>query len=119
MHRFLSKTAAILGAAILAFAIAGCDAPSGDSAGPVGTYNTKDTQGNPMTITLTEDGSATGDRGGEALTGSWKEDEGGTVVITWSDEWTTKIAKDGDKYTKTAYKDGTQDGEPVAAEKVK
>jgi hypothetical protein len=28
------------------------------------------------------------------------------------------LTKDGDKYTKTAYKDGKQDGEPVSAEKV-
>ena len=121
MHRFLSK-AAILGAAIFALAVAGCDAPSdGDSSasGVAGTYKTQDTQGNPMTITLEENGSATGDRSGEQLDGSWKEDEGGAVMITWSDEWSTKIAKDGDKYTKTAYKGGSQDGEPVSAEKVK
>lgn len=72
-----------------------------------------------MTITLSDDGSAVGDRAGEALTGSWKEEDGGAVMITWSDEWTTKIAKDGDTYTKTAYKNGTQDGDPVSAEKVK
>ena len=29
----------------------------------------------------------------------------------------TKITKDGDMYTKTAYKNGTQDGDAVAAEK--
>ncbi|MEJ2122922.1 MAG: hypothetical protein P8Z76_19930 [Alphaproteobacteria bacterium] len=119
MHRFLSKAAAILGAAALAFVITSCEAPSGDSSAFAGTYSTQDTQGNPMTITLSEDGSATGDRAGEALTGSWKEDDGGAAMITWSDEWTTKIAKDGDTYTKTAYKSGTQDGDPVGAEKVK
>ena len=122
MHRFLSKAAAILGAAVLAFAVAGCDAPSGgdsSASGPVGTYNTKDTQGNPMTITLGENGVASGDRSGESLDGSWKEEESGAVVITWSDEWTTKITKDGDKYTKTAYKNGAQDSDPVSAEKVK
>jgi len=70
-----------------------------------------------MTITLAKDGAASGDRAGETLTGSWK-DEGGSVMITWSDEWTTKLTKDGDKYTKTAYKGGTQDGETVPAEKV-
>ena len=119
MHRFLSKAAAILGAAVLAFVIAGCEAPSGGGSSAVaGTYKTQDTQGNPMTINLSEDGSATGDRGDEKLTGSWKDEGGGAVMITWSDEWTTKIAKDGDTYTKTAYKNGTQDGDPVSAEKV-
>ena len=49
--------------------------------------------------------------------GSWK-DEGDTAVITWSTDWTTKLAKDGDKYSKTAFKDGTMDGESVTAEKV-
>jgi len=122
MHRFLSKAVAILGAGFLAFAIAGCDAPSGgdsSASGAIGTYKTQDTQGNPMTITLAENGIASGDRAGESLDGSWKEEEGGTVVINWSDEWSTRIAKDGDKYTKTAYKGGSMDGEPVSAEKVK
>jgi hypothetical protein len=122
MHRFLSKAAAILGAGLLALAITGCDAPStGDtsSSGVTGTYTTVDTQGNPLSITLSEDGSASGDRKGESLTGSWKEEEGGAAMINWSDEWSTKIAKDGDKYTKTAYKNGTMDGSTVAAEKTK
>jgi len=124
MHPILSKAAAILGAAILALAIAGCDAPSTDENGSkggaiVGTYETKDTQGNPMTITLGENGIATGDRSGEALDGSWKEEEDGAVMITWSDEWRTRIAKDGDSYTKTAYKGGTIDGGTVPAKKTK
>ena len=121
MHRFLSKAAAILGAAALAFTIAGCDAPSGGTSGGgfVGTYKTQDTLGNPMTINLAEDGSASGERAGDALTGSWKEEAGGTVAITWADGWTTKLAKDGDKYSKTAYKDGTEQGSAVSAEKTK
>ncbi len=117
MIRSIHNAAAILGAAVLVLAIAGCDAPSGGSdGGYVGKYTTEDTEGEPMSITLADDGSAIGDRGGENLTGSWKED-GGSAVITWSDEWTTKIAKDGDKYTKSAYKDGNQDGGPVSATK--
>lgn len=117
MIGFIRNAAAILGAAVFALAIAGCDAPSGGSdGGYVGKYTTEDTQGQPMAITLADDGSAVGDRGGENLTGSWKV-EGGSAVITWSEEWTTKIAKDGDKYTKTAYKDGNQDGDPVGASK--
>lgn len=121
MIRFVSKYAAVLAAAALAFTLASCDnATEGDAgtdgSGFVGTFKTQDTQGNPMSITLDEEGSASGERGGEQISGSWKE-EGGTAVITWSDDWTTKIAKTGDGFSKTAYQDGTQSGEAVAAEK--
>ena len=115
-NRIIQKAATIVGAAILAIALVGCDAPEAGG-GFAGKYKTSDTQGNPMEITLAEDGTATGAREGENLTGSWK-DEGDTVAITWSTDWTTKITKDGDKYSKTAYKDGTMDGAAVAAEKV-
>ena len=116
LNRIIHKAATILGAAIFAIALVGCDAPDATS-GFAGKYKTADTQGNAMEITLMADGKATGSREGEALTGTWKED-GGTAVITWSDDWTTKLTKDGDKYSKTAYKDGTMDGEAVSAEKV-
>jgi hypothetical protein len=119
MIRSFNKAVALLGVVILAFAVASCDAPSGDADNSafVGKYMTMDTQGQEMTITLDDDGSASGSRAEESLSGSWKE-EGNAAVITWSDNWTTKIAKDGDKYMKTAYKDGSQDGDAVAAEKV-
>ena len=119
MIRILSKAVAILAAAFFAISVASCDAPSSDDSNSafVGKYKTTDTQGQEMTITLDDDGSASGTRADESLDGSWKQ-EGDTVVITWSDDWTTKIAKDGDKYMKTAYKDGNQDGDAVAAEKV-
>jgi hypothetical protein len=115
--RISHQVAAILIAAVFAVALAGCSEPTADG-GWAGTYKTQDTQGNPMEITLSEDGSASGKHADESLSGSWKE-ENGAVMITWGDEWTTKIAKEGDKYTKTAYKDGSQSGESVAAEKVK
>jgi hypothetical protein len=115
MHRFFSYAAAVLFTAVLAVGLASCDQANSAWAGQ---YETTDTQGKPMTITLSEDGSASGTRGDETLTGSWKE-EGGAAVISWSEDWTTKLAKDGDKYTKTAYKGGTADGEPVSATKVK
>lgn len=114
MHRSISYASAILFAAVLALGLASCD---GANSAFAGKYETTDTQGQPMTITLSGDGAASGTRADETLTGSWKE-EGGSVMITWSDDWTTKIAKDGDNYTKTAYKGGTADGEPVAAKKV-
>jgi homospermidine synthase len=115
--RISSNVAVIAAAAILAIALASCSGSS--DSGWVGKYKTEDTQGKPMEITLTDDGTATGTRESETLTGSWK-DGGATVEITWGggENWSTKLTKDGDKYTKTAYKDGKQDGEPVSAEKV-
>ncbi len=113
--RISSKVAAIVAAAILAIAVASCSGSS-DSA-YAGKYKTADTQGKEMTITLVKDGSAMGEREGESLKGTWKED-GGAAMVTWDETWSTKISKEGDKYMKTAYKDGKQDGEPVSAEKV-
>jgi ABC-type oligopeptide transport system substrate-binding subunit len=113
--RISSKVAAIAAAAILAIALASCSGSS--DSGWVGKYETEDTQGKPMEITLSDGGTATGTRESETLTGSWK-DGGATIEITWGENWSTKLTKDGDKYTKTAYKDGKQDGEPVSAEKV-
>ena len=123
MTRYVSRWAAMLAAAALAFTLAGCDAPSDsgsgtESSGFVGNYSTKDTKGNPMSVELDEESSATGKRDGQDLTGSWKVD-GSTVVITWADGWTTKIAKDGAGYSKTAFKDGKEEGSKVPAEKTK
>lgn len=122
MTRFFSKAAAILGAAIFAIALASCDVPSEDGgSGWVGTYKTEDTQGNAMGITLNDAGIASGERAGKSLEGSWKADEGDSVVITWDDGWFTKLAKEGDGYKKSTWK-GSMDGEPIhmtTAEKTK
>ena len=87
-----------------------------------GTWKVADTDGKGFEITLTSDGSATASRAGEGMKGTWKE-EGSAAVITWETGWTTKISKDGDKYTKTAFKKGEpMDGKPAnssAAEKAK
>jgi hypothetical protein len=85
--------------------------------GFVGKYKTTDTDGKPFTIWLSDNGSAKGDRANEGLQGMWKE-EGNAAVVTWDSGWVTKIAKDGDKYTKTAMKDGKPVGSPADAEKV-
>ena len=85
-----------------------------------GTWKVADTAGKPFQITLASDGSAKADRG-EGMTGTWKED-GSTAIITWNTGWTTKIAKDGEKYTKTVFKKGDATGNPASsssAEKVK
>jgi hypothetical protein len=86
-----------------------------------GVWKVTDTAGKPFEITLSADGTAKGTQE-EGMTGTWKVD-GKTAVITWNTGWTTKITKDGNKYTKSAYKKGeSPDGKPAntsAAEKVK
>src|SRR5690349_12359645 len=90
-------------AAALAFAM-GLSAAIAAS-GFVGKFATTDTEGKPFTIWLSEDGNAKGDRANEGLSGTWKE-EGGAAVINWGSGWTTKIAKDGEAYSKSTEEDG-------------
>jgi hypothetical protein len=76
LEHMLRKAAAIFGAAFLPVVLL---SSCGDSVGKddyVGKYKTKDTQGGEMTITLSEDGTATGQRKDETLTGKWKGEEG-------------------------------------------
>jgi hypothetical protein len=84
-------------------------------------WKVKDTAGQPFEITLSGGGAAKASRG-EGMVGTWKE-EGNTAVVTWNTGWTTKIAKEGDQYKKTAYgKDQPLDGPPTNsadAQKVK
>lgn len=70
-----------------------------------GTWNTQDTKGNPLIITLSPDGKATGDRAEEGLTGTWKA-ESDSAVINWDSGWVTKIVKRGDKFQKQAFEKG-------------
>ncbi len=65
-----------------------------------GVWKVKDTAGQPFEITLSSGGAAKASRG-EGMVGTWKE-EGNIAVITWNTGWTTKIAKEGDQYKKTA-----------------
>ena len=102
-NHVLSRAAAVLVAVVLAIALSSC-ADVGASEF-VGKWNTEDTQGKPMEITLSEDGSAAGAREGEDMTGTWKEEDG-AAVINWNTGWTTKIVKEGDKYRKMAYEEG-------------
>jgi hypothetical protein len=79
-----------------------------------GTYKTEDTKGNAFTITLSEDGTAVGEKHGATLNGTW-EDVDGTAVISWTTGWTTMLGKDGDTYKKTVYRAGASlDGEPTS-----
>lgn len=112
--RFLARTTAAFAA--IAFAIVLTSAAGFAAEGFVGKYKTTDTDGKPFTIWLSNDGSAKGDRADEGLAGMWKE-AGASAVITWDSGWVTKITKNGDKYTKTAEKDGKPVGSPAAAEK--
>ena len=113
--RFLARTIAALAA--IAFAIALTSAAGLAASGFVGKWKVKDSKGNPFTIVLSEDGTAKGDRSGEGLAGTWKE-EGNAAVITWDSDWTTKITKEGDTYKKTASEKGKPVGQATEAEKV-
>jgi hypothetical protein len=112
---FLSRATAAFAAIAFALVLAGTAGFAAE--GFIGKYKTTDTDGKPFTIWLSDNGSAKGDRANEGLQGMWKE-EGSAAVITWDSGWVTKITKDGDKYTKTAEKDGKPVGSPAAAEKV-
>ena len=113
--RFLARTTAALAA--IAFAIALTSAAGFAASGFVGKWKVQDTKGEPFTIWLSDDGTAKGDRSGEGLSGTWKE-EGNAAVITWDSDWTTKITKEGDTYKKTAFEKGKPEGPATAAQKV-
>ena len=77
-----------------------------------GTWAVNNTKGEPFEITLAADGTAKSTLP-EADKGTWKE-EGGAAVISWQSGWTSKIAKEGDKFVKTAFKKGAAlDGPPT------
>ncbi len=99
--RTIGKTTIAAVALGFVIALAACS-DSSTSSEYTGTWKTKDTSGADFNITLTADGKATGDRHGEGLAGTWKE-EGGSAVIKWDSGWTTKITQVGDVYKKTAY----------------
>ena len=82
-----------------------------------GKWKVQDTKGNPFEITLSDDGSAKGNRSGEGLSGTWKA-EGDSAVISWDSGWTTKITKQGDQYKKTASEKGEAEGPATDAKKV-
>jgi hypothetical protein len=93
--------AALLG---VAAAIAMSPVASLAASGFEGVWKVKDTGGKPFEITLAENGVAKASRG-EGLSGTCKEQDR-SAVITWDTGWITKIAKEGDRFTKTAYRKG-------------
>ena len=118
MHKTAKATTVTL-AALIALAVTACSGPTSDEF--AGKWKVADTAGTPFEITLGDNGSATADRSGEAMEGTWKK-ENGAVVISWKDGWTTKIAKEGDAYKKTAWSTGLSMADPPSnsssAEKV-
>jgi hypothetical protein len=118
MHKIAKATTVVL-AALFALAVTACSGPTASDF--AGKWKVADTAGTPFEITLSDNGSATGNRSGEVMEGTWKFDNG-TAVINWKDGWTTKIAKDGDGYTKTAWNKGLRMNDPPtntsSAEKV-
>jgi hypothetical protein len=110
---FLGRTAAALTAVAIALTSAAALAASPFE----GKWKVQDTKGNPFEITLSDDGSAKGERTGEGLKGTWKA-EGDAAVISWSSGWTTNITKQGDQYKKTAYENGKPEGASTDAKKV-
>jgi hypothetical protein len=97
--RTIAATALVAGLAVVMASFASLAASEFE-----GTWAVKNTKGDPFEITLAADGTATSTLP-EADTGTWKE-EGGAAVISWKSGWTSKIAKDGDKFVKTAFKKG-------------
>lgn len=71
-----------------------------------GHWQLNDSAGHPFEIWLHKDGSADGTHNEAMKHGTWSE-EGGAAVIHWSTGWTTRIAHDGEGYSKTAFKPGT------------
>lgn len=69
LNRIVHRTATVLGAAVFAIVLISCDDDDA-SREFAGQYETTDTQGNAMKITLLDDGKSTGTRAGEALEGT-------------------------------------------------
>ena len=84
-----------------------------------GSWQLKDTHGKPFEVTLKQDGTATGTMEMLHDQGTWKE-ESGAAVIHWKTGWTTRIAKKGNKYVKTAFKpDASLSGKPTNTSEAK
>ena len=77
--RMIGKTTTAAVALAFAIGLAACGNNTSSSQ-YAGTWKTKDTGGGDFDITLAADGKATGNRPGETLTGSWKEDGGAAVI---------------------------------------
>ncbi len=90
----------VLGLCLLVLAQA---APAGEYEG---RWELKDSSGHPFEVWLHRDGTADGTHAKAMKHGTWSE-QAGAAVIHWSTGWTTRIARDGQSYVKTAYRPGT------------
>ena len=113
MSQKISGFVSILVAGLFAVALTAASAFAGSQF--EGTWTTQDTKGNPLKITLSADGKASGDRAGEGLNGTWKA-EGDMAVINWDSGWVTKLVKQGDKFQKQAFEKGASDTPSHTAE---
>lgn len=68
-----------------------------------GKYETTGTKGDPFTISLTDDGKATGNMKGAAISGTWTTNDANAAEIGWESGWTTTLSKDGNAIKKSAY----------------
>lgn len=83
-----------------------------------GVWKVESTSGQPFEITLSANGRAKATLRKD-MVGTWKA-QGQSAVITWKTGWTTKITKEGDHYSKTAYRKGQSSPANTSdAEKVK
>lgn len=108
--RAIGKTTTLILAGALALLMAACS-PSEPKSKYAGTWGVADTNGAPFDIVLVEDGTATANRAGEAMKGTWKED-GGAAVIEWGDGWVTVISEEDGGYTKKGYDKGVSRDSP-------
>jgi len=76
------------------------------AAGFEGAWALNDTKGGSFDVMLNKDGTASGTHLSSMKHGTWEEKDG-AAIIHWDTGWTTRIAKDGEKYFKTAFKPGT------------
>ena len=76
-----------------------------------GHWQLWDTKGQPFEVTLSAGGKADGTHNDAMKHGTWSQ-EGDAAVIHWDTGWTTRIARQGQSYVKTAYKPGTTPADP-------
>src|SRR5262249_34850945 len=113
----MKRAAAAASALFLSAAISSVSFAAG---GVEGGWEVTHTDRKPFEITLAAGGKASANRPPKPMTGTWKE-SGNSAVITWDTGWTTKITKEGGKFTKTAFEKGKADtpANSSPAEKVK
>ena len=75
-----------------------------ESSDYVGAWKVTDTKGEPFFIQFDADGTAKS-TWGKGESGSWQLVDGSARVV-WSTGWTDVLSRDGQRYTKSAYRPG-------------